>query len=135
MIVTGAFFAQMAEIVDQKLNVTGGVLDWLETDLNSPFPLNLIILLQSGLEDSSRDTHDVTLEVFGPSGPAGTIAGPMQWDRREGENRFWLTPFNFVFTEYGRHVFVFSIDNSTVSLPLTVRPVSQRDLASEGLTA
>lgn len=125
MIITGAFFATTAEIVDQKLNVTGGVLDWVATELNRPNLVNLVMLLQSGLEDTEQESYSVNLEIFSPTGPSVTIAGPIQMDAHQGENRFWVTPFYFAFTEYGRHVFAITVDSSNFSLPLTVRPVPQ----------
>lgn len=129
MIVTGAFFADQAEIVDQKLNVTGGVLDWVATELNTPFgPLDLVILLQSAADDADRDSYDVKLDIFAPSGTVQTIAGPVQMNAHSGENRFWRTRFVFTFTEYGRHVFALTVDNSEFSVPLTVRPMPDGEL-------
>ena len=68
MIVTGAFFADHAAVVDNKLVVVGGVWDNFFIGAGKPMAIegHLVVLFQT---DSTEDEQSVvTIDIFGPDG-------------------------------------------------------------------
>ena len=101
MQIAGAFLAEEAEIVDQKLNVTGGVLDWVQvpatglTNENGDQlvkPLFLVTLMQAGPDDQNTP-YRMKLEFVASNGDVQTIyEGEIPLGAHQGENRFWVMP-------------------------------------------
>jgi hypothetical protein len=103
VIVTGAFLAEHAEIVDDKLNVAGGVLD----SVNIPKPVEdgngniaiglvaLVVLLRADRVDEEVG-HQIRIELVEQDGARQLAAQIDMDDAFGGENRFlvWHVPFN-----------------------------------------
>lgn len=131
MQITGAFLAAYAEIVDQKLNVTGGVLDWIavpqigQKDADGK-PLvaiyYLVTLMQAGPDDHQKP-YRMTTEAVEVDGSSRVIAdATIAFDAHSGENRFWVTPFGMAGQTSGRRVLVQSIEGGgSIALPVEVR--------------
>lgn len=128
MQIIGAFIAEYAEIVDQKLNVTGGVLDSLAVPRagqldESGEPIfgvaYLVTLMQAGPDDHERP-YRMTLEIVNSDGVSEVVAdGPISVDAHQGENRFWVTPFGVQAEAEGRMVLVNTIEGGgTISVPV-----------------
>lgn len=101
MQITGAFLAENAEIVDQKLNVTGGVLDSITVPRSGQLDgkgnmlvggVNVVTLMQAGPDDHQKP-YRMTTEIVDAEGNSHTLAdGEISVDAHSGENRFWVTP-------------------------------------------
>lgn len=138
MQITGAFLAQHAEIVDQKLNVTGGVLDWVGApragqtdDRGNPMVATyfIVTLMQAGPDDHQRP-YRMTTELFDADG-TGRIVGDdtIAVDAHTGENRFLVTRFSVSAETSGRNVLVQTIDGGgSVALPVEVRVVDAQPI-------
>lgn len=138
MQITGAFLAQHAEIVDQKLNVTGGVLDWIgapkagQVD-EQGYPIVatyfLVTLMQAGPDDRQKP-HRITTEAAHADGTRRTLAEAMiSVDSHigESENRFIVQRFGVNAEMSGRNVLVQTIDGGgSVALPVEVRIIDTR---------
>lgn len=136
MLITGAFLAAHAEIVDQKLNVTGGVLDWIavprigQQDAHGN-PLvgiyYLVTLMQSSPDDHEKPYRMITeiIEVDGSSHVL--VDATIAVDAHSGENRFWVTPFGMARATSGRRVLVQTIEGGgSIRLPVEMRVVEPR---------
>lgn len=135
MQITGAFLAEQAEIVDQKLNVQGGVLDWVAVPVTGLTnengeqlvrPLTLVTLMQAGPDDEDRP-YRMKLEMVASDGDLVTIFdGEIPLGAHQGENRFWVTPFGLHAAKNGRMVLIQTIEGGgTVSVPIEVRIVER----------
>jgi len=133
MQITGGFLAAHAEIVDQKLNVTGGVLDWIgvppvgQTDAaGNPLVAvyYLVTLMQAGPDDH-RKPYRMTTEAVEVDGSSRVlIDATIAVDAHSGENRFWVTAFGMAGTTSGRRVLVQTIEGGgSIALPVEVRVV------------
>jgi len=133
MQITGAFLAEYAEIVDQKLNVTGGVLDFITVpergqvdDAGSPIVamVYLVTLMQAGADDRQRP-YKMTTEIVEVDGSRRTVIdAPISADAHSGENRFWVTAFGMSGGTSGRRVIVQTLDNGdSIALPFELRVV------------
>ena len=125
MVITGAFLAAHAEIIDQKLHVRGGVLDYITVprpDEDLVGVVYLVTLMQAGPDDH-QTPYRMTLELVDPRGDSHTIAdGPISVDAHHGENRFWITPIGLKARTPGRIVLVNTIvGGGSVSIPVEVR--------------
>lgn len=132
MIITGAFLALQAEIVDQALNVTGGVLDWIcvpppgatDSDGNPVFGvIHLVTLMQAGPDDHQKP-YRMKVELVDPHGNRTTVdERDIAVDAHTGENRFWVTPLAIGAGTPGRAVLINSIEGGgdPVSIPIEVR--------------
>lgn len=136
MQITGAFLAEHAEVVDQKLNVTGGVFDSLRVprlgvvDENGDQLagwLHLVVLLQASQDDldQPQESYRLTVEVVlstGETRPVGDIA--MTWESTDSHNRFWQVRFPLAAERDGRMVLMCSVDGGVpVSVPLHLTAV------------
>lgn len=137
MQITGAFLAAHAEIVDQKLNVTGGVLDWIavpevgqrDADGNQAVGVYyLVTLMQAGPDDHHRP-YRMTTEAVDLDGSSRLLVdATIAVDAHQGENRFWVTPLGMAGTTSGRRVLVQTIEGGgSIALPVEVRVVGPQD--------
>lgn len=133
MQITGAFLAQHAEIVDQKLNVTGGVLDWIGApragqvdEWGNPIVATyfLVTLMQAGPDDHQKP-YRMTTEAAHADGTNRFLAeATISVDAQIGENRFIVQRFGVNTEMSGRNVLVQTIDGGgSVALPVEVRVV------------
>lgn len=139
MQITGAFLAEHAEIVDGKLNVTGGVLDMVrapavglttEHGEQLALPLSLVTLMQAGPDDEGRP-YRMTLEVVSSNGEV-TVLGDQEipGGHRRGENHFWISDFGLTAHATGRVALIASIKGGgSVSVPVFVERVDRHPAA------
>ena len=138
MQITGAFLAEHAEIVDGKLNVTGGVLDLVrapavglttEHGEQLALPLSLVTLMQAGPDDEGR-TYRMTLEVVSSNGEVVVLGDQELPERRQGENHFWISDFGMTAHATGRVALIASIEGGgSVSVPVFVERVDRHPVA------
>lgn len=139
MQITGAFLAEHAEIVDGKLNVTGGVLDLVrapavglttERGEQLALPLSLVTLMQAGPDDEGRPFR-MTLEVVSSSGEVIVLGDQeIPGGHREGENYFWISDFGLTAHATGRVALIASIEGGgSVSVPVFVERVDRHPAA------
>lgn len=112
MQITGLFLAQHAAIVDRKLVVVGGVLDWIEaprtaaagTELpagQTVAPYYVVTLMQTEPADHQQP-YPMTLELVDAEGTRRVLAqGDVVVDARNGENRFLVTPVGVAAAQSG----------------------------------
>ena len=128
MHITGAFLAEHAEIVDQKLNVTGGVLDTVHAPKAGQFndkgemlvgTLYIVTLMQSTADDHEKSYHLKT-ELVDPDGNTHLLLdNEIAVDAHTGENRFYVSLLTFAAPSGGRITFLQSIDDGDpVAVPV-----------------
>ncbi|MEH3141339.1 MAG: hypothetical protein PGN37_14410 [Mycobacterium kyogaense] len=135
MQIVGAFLAEHAEIVDGKLNVTGGVLDVVKvpavglTNGNGEqlaLPLALVTLMQAGPDDEGRP-YRMKLEVVSSNDDI-TVLGDQEIPGAHlaGENHFWISAFGLTTRTTGRVALIASIEGGgSVSVPVFVERVDR----------
>lgn len=123
MIITGAFLADNAAVVDGKLHVWGGVLDHGTVGEDRKLFLSLVVLTQ-GESDESAD-NVVRLEIrktlvdYDTDPTVILLPVPDETLRNEIGFAYW-SPLGFELPEDGRYVLIVSCGGGTVSLPLTI---------------
>jgi hypothetical protein len=117
-VITGAFLAESAKVVDNKLNVSGGVLSRFMVDDDRVAQLLLVVLTQAETDDPDRrveveirpptddDPHFLEFEL--PESAAG------------GEIGFAFFAIEVILPYDGRWVIVITGGAGVVSLPLMV---------------
>jgi hypothetical protein len=117
-VITGAFIAESASVVDSKLNVTGGVLSRFVVDVDRLAELLLVVLTQAETDSPDRL---VNIEIRPPSG------GDPQYLEFElpeaaagGEIGFAFFRIEVILPIDGRWVIVVTGGAGVVSLPLMV---------------
>ncbi|MGV0595723.1 hypothetical protein [Mycolicibacterium porcinum] len=131
MQITGAFLAESAEVVDGKLNVSGGVLDWIGVPRRGEFDdagnmavgLVYLVTLMQATPDDHRKPYRMTTEMVDSDGTSHVVAdSDVEIDAHTGENRFWVTPIGVAAERSGRMVLIQSIDGGgSVSIPVELR--------------
>ena len=116
--ITGAFIAESASVVDNKLNVTGGVLSRFMVDADRQAVLLLVVLTQAETDNPERlvnveirpptDDESLSLEFELPEAAAG------------GEIGFAFFRIEVTLPVDGRWVIVVTGGAGVVSLPLMV---------------
>lgn len=116
--ITGAFLAESASVVDNKLQVTGGVLSRFMVDVDRVAELLLVVLTQAETDNPDRrveveirpptDDEPQFLEFELPEAAAG------------GEIGFAFFGIEAIFPFDGRWVIVVTGGAGVVSLPLMV---------------
>ncbi|WP_328599217.1 hypothetical protein [Rhodococcus sp. (in: high G+C Gram-positive bacteria)] len=121
MIVTGAFFAEKVEVVDDKANIMGGILDYVT--LSGPgdmWDTNLFLVLQAGADDEGTD-YTISVEIIAPGGETvGTHDELVPSGAHSGENRFYFLGLRMSFSSPGRHVFIVTVGGAIVSVPIRI---------------
>lgn len=119
-----AFFADQVEVYDGKLNVLGGVWDWIVVgELPAERELRLAVILQTDGDDVGQ-TRTLDLAMTAPSGAAVgraevgiALHGP---DRTEHLSLALSLPVRL--EELGRHVATASVDGEPhLAVPLSVQ--------------
>lgn len=116
--ITGAFIAESASVVDNKLNVTGGVLSRFMVDADRQAVLLLVVLTQAETDNPERlvnveirpptDDESLSLEFELPEAAAG------------GEIGFAFFRIEVTLPVDGRWVIVVTGGAGVISLPLMV---------------
>lgn len=106
VIVTGALFCDAANISNGKVNILGGVWDWLALDLAQPFSFSITLVVLTQMEPGDAGQGSVKIEILSPTGgrirevdASGSFPG-------EANLGFFVLNFPVEFTEYGKHVFI-----------------------------
>ncbi|BCI92760.1 hypothetical protein [Mycobacterium persicum] len=122
MILTGAFLADAAAVVDNKLNVQGGVLSRFAVGPDRLARFVLVVLTQS--EPGSSDDRQLNIEARPPADAEDAEAIRLQFEVPEAA----VAEFpGFAFFEIqlrlpvdGRWVLVVTADTGAISLPVLV---------------
>lgn len=118
MIVTGAFLAEAAAVVDNKLSVSGGVLSRYVVGPDRWAAFLLVVLTQSEAGDSE---HRVDVEIWPPTGDEPLRAAyEMPEQATVGEIGFAFFPVEVTLPDDGRWVIVVAGGPGVISLPLMV---------------
>jgi hypothetical protein len=118
MIVTGAFLAEAASVVDNKLNVTGGVLSKFVVGPDRRAGFLLVVLTQAEADDPD---HRVRVEIWPPTGDEPLRATyEMPEQAMLGEIGFAYFPVEVALPVDGRWVIVVAGGPGVISLPLVV---------------
>jgi hypothetical protein len=136
VIITGGFLAERAEIVDQKLNVVGGVLDCctvpkvghVDSNGNQLFAFAYFVtLMQSGPDDCDQ-SHQMTLEMIDGCGVRQFVSNiDVTVGVESGANWFWVAPIALMAEESGRLVLMATIPGGgSTSVPIELRVADPR---------
>jgi len=117
VIVTGALLAESASVVDNKLNITGGVISACRVGPERTAQATLVVLMQP--ESTDRDPK-IALEVTDPSGNTETVQLDVPPSSLGGEVGFVFYPIQMPLPADGRYVLAVSSNNGFVALPLNV---------------
>jgi hypothetical protein len=118
MIVTGAFLAEAASVVDNKLNVMGGVLSRYVVGPDRVAQFLLVVLTQA--ETGSPD-RKIDVEIWSPTGDEPLhIAYEMPEAAIAGEIGFAFFEVEVVLPVDGRWVILVTGGHGVISLPLVV---------------
>ena len=115
--VTGALLAQSAAVVDNKLDVKGGVIDTFRVGADRLAWVTLIVLIQPEPLDQ---TPTVDVKVTSPQGDSHEMNLEVPQSSLGGEVGFVLLPLGIPVPVDGRYVLSISARGGFVSLPLKV---------------
>jgi hypothetical protein len=122
VIVTGAFIAQHAEIVDGKLNVTGGVLSKWKVDAERIARFHVVVLTQAETDNTDRR---IVVEVFPPDVVSGEPLRVADQDLPDETARheigFAVYQIGMTMRFNGRWRILITASGGAASLPLNVR--------------
>jgi len=118
-VITGAFLAEAASVVDNKLNVTGGVLSAFMVGPDRQVRFVLVVLTQS---ETDRSARRVEVEIRPPTDDDPlVIAYELPDAAAAGEIGFAFFNVEVRLPVNGRWVFVVTGGAGTFSLPLEVQ--------------
>lgn len=117
MIVTGALLAESASVVDNKLEVTGGVVSAYRRGEGPTVPVTLVVLTRSQAFDKAPK---VILTVEGPSGDSTIVELDVPDSCLGGEIGFFCAPMRIPVPVDGRYVFSIPGQGGAIELPLNV---------------
>ena len=118
VIVTGAFLAEAAAAVDNKLNVQGGVLASCLVRPDRIARVTLVVLTQAEAGDKAAKLN---IKLVKPSGDSQALQIDIPEATLGGENGFASFPIGIPAETDGRYVLVVSgSGGGSVSLPLRV---------------
>jgi len=118
--ITGAFLAEAAAVVDNKLNVRGGGLAGCQVGPDRIVRVTVVVLTQPEAFDKAPK---LKIEIVKPSGdPHSSRIGDVPKATLGGENGFAFFPCEIHAETNGRYVLVVTSGSSSVSLPLRVQP-------------
>ena len=116
--ITGAFLAESASVVDNKLSVSGGVLSGFKVGPDRQVKFMLVLLTQAETDSPERR---VEVEIMPPTDEESLVIGYQLPDAAVGgEIGFAFFDVDVVLPVNGRWVFVVSGGGGTFSLPLLV---------------
>jgi hypothetical protein len=128
---TGAFLAEWADVADNKLQVSGGVLSSFTTGADRSVNLIVVILTHAdegvqpagGRHAKSVDGQQlsiVQLEITQPSGEIATVGFELPGDLNDSEVGCAFFPLELELPFDGRHELVLTCNQVRIPLPLTV---------------
>ena len=119
VILTGAFLAEAAAAVDNKLDVRGGVLAACEVGPDHIAKVTLVVLTRAEAGDKAAKLN---IEVVKPSGDSESVELDIPGATLGGENGFAFFPIGIQAETYGRYVLEVTSGGGSVSLPLRLQP-------------
>jgi hypothetical protein len=117
VIVTGALLADTAVVVDNKLNIMGGVVDTCVANSQRLVQVTLVVLIQP---ESLDKAPKIDVKFTDPSGSATEEQFAVPESSLGGEVGFVYWVLKMPVPIKGRYVFAVSSDSGCVSLPLTI---------------
>jgi hypothetical protein len=117
VIVTGAFLAEAAAAVDNKLNVRGGVLDSCQVGPDRVAKVTLVVLTQAEAGDKAAKLN---IEIVNPSGDSQAQQIDMPEAALGGEIGFAFFPIGIPVRTDGRYLLKVTSRGGCVALPLRV---------------
>lgn len=117
VIVTGALLAESASVVDNKLNIVGGVISACRVGPERAARATLVVLIQP--EPSDRSPK-IDVKVTGPTGNSENAQLDVPESSLGGEVGFVFFPMQVPLPVDGRYLISVSSNNGFVSLPLNV---------------
>jgi hypothetical protein len=117
VIVTGALLAESAAVVNNKLNVQGGVVDTYQAGPDRLAQATLVVLTQSEPFDKAPG---LSLKITNPSGETREIQLEVPSSSLGGEIGFVCFPLGIPVPADGRYVLSISTQTASISLPLNV---------------
>ena len=117
VIVTGALLAESAAVVDNKLEVKGGVVDTFRAGPNRLARVTLVVLIQPEPFDQAA-TVDIT--ISDPAGKSRDVAVEVPQSSLGGEVGFVVLPLNIPVPLDGRYQLSVTSHGGQVALPLKV---------------
>lgn len=117
VIVTGALLADSAFVVDNKLNVVGGVVDTCKADLQRLVPVTLVVLIQPEPFDQAPK---IDVKFTDPSGNTLEEQLGVPESSLGGEVGFVYYTMKMPVPIKGRYLFAVSGNSGSVSLPLKI---------------
>ncbi len=119
MILTGAFLAEQAATIDNKLNVAGGVLSKFTVGPDRSASFVLVVLTRADAESS--DDRRVEVELIPPTGEAPMVRRFEVPEASIGEfPGFAFFGIEAILPVDGRWVLVVTGGNEAITLPLLV---------------
>src|ERR1700712_3673711 len=128
---TGAFLAEWADVVDNKLQVSGGVLSALTTGADRA--VNIVVVLLTHADEVTPSTSGrhsrtaereqvsaVQLDITQPTGQTSTHGLELPGDLNDSEVGCAFFPLELLLPSDGRHEIVLTYNEVRISLPLTV---------------
>jgi hypothetical protein len=117
-VITGAFLAEAASVVDNKLNVSGGVLSGFRVGPERVAQFVLVVLTQA---ETDSPVRRIDLEIVPPTDDEPlNIEYELPEAAAGGEIGFAFFDFEVRLPSNGRWVFVVTGGAGTISLPLMV---------------
>ncbi|MDY6995218.1 MAG: hypothetical protein SW019_01395 [Actinomycetota bacterium] len=117
MIVTGALLAESASVVDNKLNVTGGVVSTYRMGSHPIIPVTLVVLTRSQPFDMAPT---LTVTITNPAGESRDVELEVPLASLGGEIGFFCVPLRIPVPALGRYTVVLPAQGGSIELPLTV---------------
>ncbi len=117
-VITGAFLAEAASVVDNKLNVSGGVLSGFRVGPDRLAQFVLVVLTQA---ETDSPVRGVEVEIRPPTGDEPlNIEYELPASAAGGEIGFAFFPVEVHLPVNGRWVLVVTCGSGVISLPLMV---------------
>lgn len=117
VIVTGALLAESASVVDNKLNIQGGVVDSFHADPSRLIALTLVVLTQPEPYDR---TATIKVTFTNPAGESQASSLEIPESSLGGEIGFAYYPVRIPVPTDGRYQLSVSAERGSVTLPLKV---------------
>lgn len=121
MRISGAFLAEKVEVMNNKLNVKGGVISNYNVGRDRVAHFNIVVLTQGGTEDTDGIDRLVVIEVVPPNGGEPLhMHRELPMNLRKADVGFVCFQFRLTLNLNGRWVVKMSGAAGEVALPLTV---------------
>jgi hypothetical protein len=121
MRISGAFLAEKVEVMNNKLNVKGGVISNYNVGRDRVAHFNIVVLTQGGTGDTDEIDRLVVVEVVPPNGGEPLhMHRELPMNLRNADVGFVCFQFRLTLNLNGRWVVKMSGAAGEVALPLTV---------------